>query len=114
ADGDGIADPWNPQDAVFAAARYLAASGGHHALSRAILSYNHAQRYVDAVLQLSQTFGSGGAGETFQLDRLQVSLDGARKNLARVNRKLVTAQRADRALAKAERRALRRVDGVTL
>ena len=28
ADADGIADPWNPTDAVYAAARYLAASGG--------------------------------------------------------------------------------------
>ena len=27
-DGDGIVDPWDPEDAVFAAARYLAASGG--------------------------------------------------------------------------------------
>jgi murein DD-endopeptidase MepM/ murein hydrolase activator NlpD len=114
ADGDGIADPWNPQDAVYAAARYLAASGGQHDISRAVLSYNHAQWYVDEVLQLSQTFGSGGAGETFQLDRLQVSLDGARKNIARVNRQLVAAEKADRALAKAERQALRRTEGVEL
>jgi membrane-bound lytic murein transglycosylase B len=28
ADGDGVADPWNPTDAVFSAARYLAAAGG--------------------------------------------------------------------------------------
>ena len=27
ADGNGIADPWNPVDAVYSAARYLAASG---------------------------------------------------------------------------------------
>ena len=27
ADGDGIADPWNPVDAIYSAARYLAASG---------------------------------------------------------------------------------------
>ena len=27
-DGDGLADPWDPEDAVFAAARYLAATGG--------------------------------------------------------------------------------------
>jgi murein DD-endopeptidase MepM/ murein hydrolase activator NlpD len=113
-DGDGIADPWNPQDAVFAAARYLAASGGQQDISRAVLAYNHAQWYVDEVLQLAQTFGAGGATETFKLDRLQVSLDGARKNIARVNRQLVAAEKAERLLAKAERRALRRVDGVTL
>jgi soluble lytic murein transglycosylase-like protein len=28
ANGDGVADPWNPTDAIFSAARYLAAAGG--------------------------------------------------------------------------------------
>src|SRR6266487_2344637 len=28
ADGSGVADPWNPVDAVYSAARYLAAAGG--------------------------------------------------------------------------------------
>ena len=28
ADGDGVADPWNATDAIYAAARYLAAAGG--------------------------------------------------------------------------------------
>ena len=56
ADGDGIADPWNPDDAVFAAARYLAAAGAHESLSRAIFAYNHAQWYVDDVLRLARVF----------------------------------------------------------
>jgi murein DD-endopeptidase MepM/ murein hydrolase activator NlpD len=114
ANGDGIADPWNPQDAVFAAARYLAAAGGRDDIARAVLAYNHAQWYVDEVLQLAQTFGDGGAGETFQLDRLQVSLDAARKNVARASRQLVAAEKVQRALGKAERRALRRVSGAQL
>jgi murein DD-endopeptidase MepM/ murein hydrolase activator NlpD len=114
ANGDGIADPWNPQDAIYSAARYLAAAGGSQDISRAVLAYNHAQWYVDEVLQLAQTFGAGGATQTFRLDQLQVSLDGAREDLARVNRQLVAAVRADRALARAERRALGRVAGVTL
>src|SRR5215212_3150472 len=83
ASGDGIADPWDPQDAIFSAARYLAAAGGADDIARAVLAYNHAQWYVDEVLQLAQTFGAGGAGETFQLDRLQVWLDAARQNIAR-------------------------------
>ena len=49
-DGDGLADPWDPEDAVFAAARYLAATGGTTDISRAIFAYNHAQWYVDEVL----------------------------------------------------------------
>jgi cell wall-associated NlpC family hydrolase len=50
ANGDGIADPWNATDAVYAAARYLAAAGAHEDLPRAIFAYNHAQWYVDDVL----------------------------------------------------------------
>jgi cell wall-associated NlpC family hydrolase len=50
ANGDGIADPWNATDAVYAAARYLAAAGAHEDLPRAIYAYNHSDEYVDAVL----------------------------------------------------------------
>ena len=114
ANGDGVADPWNPQDAIYAAARYLAASGGAQDLPRAVLSYNHAQWYVDEVLQLAHTFGSGGADTTFTLDRLQVSLDGARADVAKVNRELVTALKVQRGWAKLERRAQARADGVQL
>src|SRR4051812_19750285 len=110
ADGDGIADPWNPQDAIYAAARYLAAAGGSRDISRAVLAYNHAQWYVDEVLQLARTFAGGGADATYRLDRLQVSLDGFQKDVARANRQLVAAVRAQRALAKTERRWQKRAD----
>jgi membrane-bound lytic murein transglycosylase B len=46
----GYADPYNPVDAVFAAARYLKAAGAATDLSGAILSYNHSQAYVQSVL----------------------------------------------------------------
>ena len=114
ADGDGVADPWNPQDAVFAAARYLAASGGQSDIERAVLAYNHAQWYVDEVMQLAQTFGQGGVDQTFQLDRMQVSLDLARKQVGRANERVVAAERAERVLARAEQRALTRAASVTL
>ena len=93
ANGDGLADPWNAEDAITAAARYLAASGGGADISRAVFSYNHAQWYVDEVLQLARLFDSGGQQMTFTLDRLQVSLDHARRALAKANRRLVAAQR---------------------
>jgi murein DD-endopeptidase MepM/ murein hydrolase activator NlpD len=96
ANGDGVADPWNAEDAITAAARYLAASGGATDIQRAIFSYNHAQWYVDEVLQLARLFGSGGVQATFTLDRLQVSLDQARSAVVRANRKLVAAQRVVR------------------
>ena len=114
ADGDGIADPWNAQDAIYAAARYLAAAGGSSDLARAVLAYNHAQWYVDEVLQLAQTFGQGGLDTTFQLDRLQVSLEQARRQVAQAGQRLARAERLDRRLARAEARALRRVRKVTL
>jgi hypothetical protein len=53
ANGDGIADPSNPADAIFSAARYLAASGAATNLRRAILAYNHAGWYADDVLRMA-------------------------------------------------------------
>ncbi|MEA2283206.1 MAG: hypothetical protein QOK21_3813 [Solirubrobacteraceae bacterium] len=50
ANGDGVRDPFNPADAIFAAARYLRAAGADHDLRGAIFSYNHATWYVDSVL----------------------------------------------------------------
>src|SRR5207253_3690433 len=47
---DGKKDPYNPVDAIFAAARYLKAAGGDKDIKRAIFSYNHAGWYVDSVL----------------------------------------------------------------
>jgi murein DD-endopeptidase MepM/ murein hydrolase activator NlpD len=98
ANGDGVADPWNAQDAITAAARYLAATGGQTDISGAIYSYNHAQWYVDEVLQLARLFGSGGVQTTFTLDRLQVSLDQAPTAVVQANRKLVAAERIARGL----------------
>jgi hypothetical protein len=46
----GNADPYNPVDAIFAAARYLNAAGAAHNLSAAILAYNHSNEYVESVL----------------------------------------------------------------
>jgi murein DD-endopeptidase MepM/ murein hydrolase activator NlpD len=62
ADGDGVANPWDPEDAIYSAARYLAAAGAHDDLRRALFAYNHADWYVESVLQLARGFGEGGAG----------------------------------------------------
>ncbi len=53
ADGDRVADPWSSADAIHAAARYLAASGGRTHLEDALLAYNHAGWYADRVLELA-------------------------------------------------------------
>ena len=50
ANKDGERDPYNPVDAIFAAARYLKAAGAENDLRRAIFAYNHADWYVDSVM----------------------------------------------------------------
>jgi hypothetical protein len=50
ANDDGEKDPYNPVDAIFAAARYLKAAGGDDNMRRAIFAYNHADWYVDSVM----------------------------------------------------------------
>ena len=50
ANKDGRTDPYNPVDAIFAAARYLKAAGYEQDVRRAIFAYNHADWYVDSVL----------------------------------------------------------------
>jgi murein DD-endopeptidase MepM/ murein hydrolase activator NlpD len=47
---DGRKDPFNPVDAIFAAARYLKAAGGDTDIQRAIFAYNHAGWYVQSVM----------------------------------------------------------------
>jgi soluble lytic murein transglycosylase-like protein len=53
ASGDGIADPYDPQDAIFSAARYLDAAGARTNLRRAIFAYNHANWYVNEILSIA-------------------------------------------------------------
>jgi transglycosylase-like protein with SLT domain/peptidase M23-like protein len=50
ANRDRKKDPYNPVDAIFAAARYLKAAGYGHDVRRAIFAYNHADWYVDSVM----------------------------------------------------------------
>jgi soluble lytic murein transglycosylase-like protein len=50
ANGDGVKDPNNPEDAIFAAARYLSAAGMPEDVWGAIFAYNHADWYVEDVL----------------------------------------------------------------
>jgi murein DD-endopeptidase MepM/ murein hydrolase activator NlpD len=57
ANGDGRNDPFNPVDAIFAAARYLRAAGAETDLRRAIFAYNHADWYVESVLMRARVIG---------------------------------------------------------
>jgi hypothetical protein len=57
ANRDGFKDPYNPADAIFAAARYLKAAGGDADIRGAVFSYNHSQAYVDSVVLRAQLLG---------------------------------------------------------
>jgi soluble lytic murein transglycosylase-like protein len=59
ADRDGRADPWDPHDAVWSAARLLAASGARRDLAGAVWRYNHSDRYVATVLALAEAYAAG-------------------------------------------------------
>ncbi|MDQ2826416.1 MAG: lytic transglycosylase domain-containing protein [Actinomycetota bacterium] len=59
-DGDGVIDVYNPADAILGAARYLCASGAGQpaGLVAAIWAYNHADWYVEAVLEVAAGYGA--------------------------------------------------------
>lgn len=65
-DRDGTTDPHDLDDAAATAARYLCASGqdldSGAAWASAILSYNRAQEYVDAVHAAASTYAARAAG----------------------------------------------------
>jgi hypothetical protein len=60
ANGDGVRDPYNPEDAIFAAASYLKAAGMPADTYGAIYSYNHADWYVAEVLSNAECYGRLG------------------------------------------------------
>jgi len=76
ANGDGIADPYDVEDAIFSAANYLAASGAADGeLEKAIFNYNRSDKYVEDVLYFyhlyesqSQALQSASAIQTEEKD----------------------------------------------
>jgi murein DD-endopeptidase MepM/ murein hydrolase activator NlpD len=92
ANGDGVADPWNPTDAVFSAARYLAAAGGTSDLYRGVYAYNHADWYVNEVLSLADLYG-GDSTIAFSLDRMQADLDAARRAAAAAGERVIALEK---------------------
>jgi membrane-bound lytic murein transglycosylase B len=84
ANGDGVADPNNPEDAIYAAASYLKAAGMPADTYGAIFAYNHADWYVEEVLANagcyaaevgSNSFSAIGLGPQIQVLRCQPAPD---------------------------------------
>jgi murein DD-endopeptidase MepM/ murein hydrolase activator NlpD len=129
ADANGVADPWNPVDGVYSAARYLAASGGATDIRRAVFSYNHADWYVNQVLQLAQLYGSSdsapadayqnapavqGSGTVPAPDPFQPQLDAARTAVNDADAQYRAAQDKADALAARGSQLTERADAVRL
>ena len=55
-DGDGVADVWDPADAISGAARYLRVNGAPGDYRRAIRAYNHSDAYVEGVLVTARRY----------------------------------------------------------
>lgn len=61
-DGDGVADVWNPADAIASTARLLAANGAADGdLEQAVFAYNHDPTYVDDVMALAAGYQAAPA-----------------------------------------------------
>ncbi len=65
ANGDGVKDPFNPEDAIFAAASYLSANGMPADTYGAIFAYNHADWYVGEVLANAGCYAAEVGGPAF-------------------------------------------------
>ena len=79
-DGDGEADPYNARDAIHSAANYLSASGAPGDWYDAIWAYNHADWYVEDVLEYATCYGA--LEDTVKPDRMSVFTCTARPVMA--------------------------------
>ena len=115
ANGDGVADPDNPTDAVFSAAHYLAGCGGQFDISGAVYCYNHATWYVNEVLALAAMYGRGaGSNTVFAVDQLQPRIDSVTARIHTARAQLAVALAHARALAHAQRPFLRKESSARL
>jgi hypothetical protein len=98
ANKDRVKDPYNPVDAIFAAARYLKAAGADKDIRGAVFAYNHADWYVDQVLVRAQVLTGLPAN-------LVGSLTGLTEGRFPVMAKATYAEQLDkRSLSKSKRR----------
>jgi len=67
ANGDGVKDPYDAEDAIFAAANYLRDSGAPGDWSEAVFAYNHADWYVEKVLRKARQLAAGAGAQTIDV-----------------------------------------------
>jgi cell wall-associated NlpC family hydrolase len=69
-DGDGLANVWDPADAIAGAARLLRANGAPVDNRQALYAYNHSDAYVEAVLAQANEYRAAFAPGASSGDRL--------------------------------------------
>ena len=79
-DEDGLADVWNPADAIAGAARLLRANGAPRDYRRAVFAYNHADWYVRDVFELAASYRSAAAAAPLELADPAVAVAGVLDN----------------------------------
>jgi cell wall-associated NlpC family hydrolase len=60
ADGNGVADVYDPADAIAGAAKYLLEHGVLDNVQQAVFAYNHLESYVQTVLYYAGRYATGG------------------------------------------------------
>ena len=92
-DGDGVADVWNPADAIAGAARLLRANGAPRDYHRALFAYNHAEWYVREVVEIARRYRAAASAAA------PVAVGDAKVSVAAVLRnpriQLTSSQRRD-------------------
>ena len=82
-DGDGVADVWDPADAIAGAARYLRANGAPDDYHRAIRAYNHSDAYVERVLGMARRYRGAATASPLPSGRAGVVLAWALAHVGR-------------------------------
>ena len=114
ANGDGVADPDNPTDAIFSAAHYLAGCGGQFDISAAIYCYNHATWYVNDVLGLAALYSRDGGNGLFAADQLQPRIHSASARMHTAHAQLAAAVAQASSLKRAQRPFLHKASSARL
>lgn len=65
ANGDGLADPFDAEDAIFSAAHYLSKNGAADGnYKKAAYTYNHSQEYVSQIVHYAEKYKKSGPDPT--------------------------------------------------
>ncbi|MFN8215144.1 MAG: lytic transglycosylase domain-containing protein [Solirubrobacterales bacterium] len=83
ANGDGVKDPYDAEDAIFSAANYLHDSGAPADWWAAIFAYNHADWYVEKVLRYARQFSTAG-GAAVERERCALTAVAPNEAVARM------------------------------